>query len=45
MASTFTIKGPMNGISAIRADRPVKNCVKTPSTIVTSTTTFFSTPK
>ena len=24
---------------------PVKNCVKTPNTIVTNTTTFFSTPK
>ncbi len=27
------------------ADSPAKNCVNTPSIIVTNTTTFFSTPK
>ncbi len=45
MANTFTIKGPMNGTSAISAVIPAKNCVKTPNRIVTNTTTFFSTPK
>jgi len=45
MANTFTIRGPINGTSAISAVMPVKNCVKTPNAIVTNTTTFFSTPK
>ena len=45
MANTFTIKGPMNGTSAISAVIPAKNCVNTPNRIVTRTTTFFSTPK
>ncbi len=45
MANTFTIKGPMNGTSAISAVIPAKNCVNTPNNIVTNTTTFFSTPK
>ena len=45
MANTFTIKGPTNGTSAINAVMPAKNCVNTPNSIVTNTTTFFSTPK
>jgi len=45
MASTFTIKGPINGNSAISAEIPAKNCVKTPNNMVTNTTTFSSTPK
>lgn len=35
----------MNGTIAISAVIPAKNCVKTPNTIVNSTTTFLSTPK
>jgi len=45
MANTFTINGPTNGTSAISAVIPAKNCVNTPNRMVTSTTTFFSTPK
>jgi len=45
MANTFTIKGPMNGTNVISAVIPAKNCVNTPNSIVTNTTTFFSTPK
>jgi len=45
IANTFTINGPTNGTKAINAVIPVKNCVKTPNTIVTNNTTFFSTPK
>ena len=45
IAKSFTISGPMKGTIAIKAVIPAKNCVKTPRRIVTSTTTFFSTPK